>query len=51
MTVKELITKLKEFPEDMKVYDYGSYNEEQLSDIFMEELEVNDNEVITILYV
>lgn len=51
MTVKDLIAKLKEFPEDMKVYDYGSYEEEQPSDIFMEELEMSDNKVITVLYV
>lgn len=51
MTVKELIAKLKEFPEDMKVYDYGSYEEEQPSDIFMEELKVSDNETATVLYV
>ena len=49
MTVKELINKLKEFPEDMRVTDY-EYND--IQDVYENILAYNkpNEEVVVIIY-
>lgn len=44
MTVKELIAKLQEMPEDMLVYDNGSYIAVNPEDIFIDSMVIGDND-------
>ncbi len=44
MTTKELITKLMALPENMEVYDYGSFEKEKPSDVFIGTAYIDDND-------
>lgn len=45
MTVKELISKLEEMPQEMLVYDDGSY--EPIEDIFIDRAYINNKDDLT----
>ncbi len=51
MTVKQLISKLEEMPQDMEVYDYGSFTKEEDKDIFIDDVYVNGNETETVVFI
>jgi hypothetical protein len=49
MTVKELISRLQEVPENMPVYLDGIY--EEVNDIFIDDMDINENETIKVLFI
>ena len=51
MTVKQLISKLKEMPQDMEVYAYGSFEEEEDNDIFIGDMHINENETEKVVFI
>ena len=51
MTVKELISKLQEMPQDMNVYAYGSFEEETANDIFIDDIYVNEDKNEKVVFI
>lgn len=51
MTVKELISKLQEMPQDMLVYDNGSFEEETASDIFIDDMYVHGDKTERVVFI
>ena len=51
MTVKELISKLQEMPQDMLVYDNGSFEEEMIDDIFIDDMYINGDKTEKVVFI
>jgi len=51
MTVKELINILERMPQDMLVYDDGSYEPEEPENIFIGKSHINETDTIDVVYI
>lgn len=51
MTVKELISKLQEMPQDMNVYAYGSFEEETVNDVFIDDMYIDKDKTEKVVFI
>ena len=51
MTVRQLISKLEKMPQDMEVYDYGSFEKEEEKDVFIDYMYINENETEDVVFI